>query len=146
MFPQANRREVMWDLARNGGNVAATTERILTGGRLDTPPRNFQPDIPPAPEAPTVRAPDATPPKPAAESLIARYNLVDRVKEESLSPSPEEGASADNSRSPSPATKSAWSQNKAERQRLLQKRRDDMILAARRRMVEKEKTKGSGSA
>lgn len=34
MFPQLNRRDIMWDLQRNGGSVAATTERILGGGGL----------------------------------------------------------------------------------------------------------------
>lgn len=34
MFPQLNRREVEWDLIRNGGSVAATTERVLREGRL----------------------------------------------------------------------------------------------------------------
>jgi CUE domain len=36
MFPQLNRREIMWDLQRNGGNVQATTERLLTGRGLET--------------------------------------------------------------------------------------------------------------
>lgn len=36
MFPQVDRRTVMWDLQRNGGNVAATTERILSGRGLET--------------------------------------------------------------------------------------------------------------
>jgi coupling of ubiquitin conjugation to ER degradation protein 1 len=36
MFPQLNRRDIMWDLQRNGGSVPATTERILTGRGLDT--------------------------------------------------------------------------------------------------------------
>jgi len=35
MFPQVERRTVLWDLQRNGGNIAATTERILAG-RLET--------------------------------------------------------------------------------------------------------------
>jgi hypothetical protein len=36
MFPQLSRRDIAWDLSRNGGNVAATTERALTGRGLDT--------------------------------------------------------------------------------------------------------------
>lgn len=36
MFPQLNRRDIMWDLQRNGGSVAATTERVLTGRGLET--------------------------------------------------------------------------------------------------------------
>ncbi|KAL4964144.1 CUE domain-containing protein [Aspergillus stella-maris] len=35
MFPQLSTREIMWDLQRNGGNVAATTERVLSGRGLD---------------------------------------------------------------------------------------------------------------
>jgi coupling of ubiquitin conjugation to ER degradation protein 1 len=36
MFPQVSRREIMWNLQRDGGNVAATTERILGGRGLET--------------------------------------------------------------------------------------------------------------
>jgi coupling of ubiquitin conjugation to ER degradation protein 1 len=36
MFPQLSTRDIMWDLQRNGGSVAATTERILAGRGLET--------------------------------------------------------------------------------------------------------------
>lgn len=36
MFPQLSRRDIAWDLQRNGGNVAATTERALSGRGLDS--------------------------------------------------------------------------------------------------------------
>lgn len=35
MFPQLSRRDIMWDLQRNGGSVAATTERVLAGRSLE---------------------------------------------------------------------------------------------------------------
>jgi coupling of ubiquitin conjugation to ER degradation protein 1 len=35
MFPQVDRRTALWDLQMNGGNIAATTERILSG-RMET--------------------------------------------------------------------------------------------------------------
>lgn len=35
MFPQLDRRAIAWDLSRNGGNVGATTEKVLVGGGLD---------------------------------------------------------------------------------------------------------------
>ena len=35
MFPQVPRRVIMWDLQRNGGSVAATTERILSGRGME---------------------------------------------------------------------------------------------------------------
>lgn len=31
MFPQLDRRAVLWELQRSSGNIAMTTERILTG-------------------------------------------------------------------------------------------------------------------
>ncbi|EHK95975.1 putative Coupling of ubiquitin conjugation to ER degradation protein 1 [Glarea lozoyensis 74030] len=52
MFPQVPRRSIMWDLQRNGGNVAATTERVLSGRGLETP------------------------------DLITRYNLRDKIGSE----------------------------------------------------------------
>ncbi|PLB33454.1 CUE domain-containing protein [Aspergillus candidus] len=125
MFPQLGIRDIAWDLQRNGGNVAATTERILIGRGLEVPPPSFQPQInlptgTTAPPPPT----SATAPKPNAQDLISRYNLSSKVTGESA-----ETASTE--------SKNAWSQNKDERQRLLQKRRDDMILAARKRMMQK---------
>jgi len=36
MFPQLERRAIAWDLSRNGGNVAATTEKVLSGRALET--------------------------------------------------------------------------------------------------------------
>lgn len=45
MFPQADRRSILWDLQRNGGNIQNTTERILAG-RLETvrrDPYNMRP-------------------------------------------------------------------------------------------------------
>ena len=35
VFPQLDRRDIAWDLSRNGGNVTATTEKVLSTGRLD---------------------------------------------------------------------------------------------------------------
>jgi coupling of ubiquitin conjugation to ER degradation protein 1 len=35
MFPQVDRRTILWDLQRNGGSIQATTERILAG-RMET--------------------------------------------------------------------------------------------------------------
>ena len=42
MFPQVDRRTALWDLQRNGGNVAITTERALAG-RLETVCYSFHP-------------------------------------------------------------------------------------------------------
>ena len=42
MYPQLDRRAIIWDLHRNGGSVQATVERLLGGRSLETasqPPR-----------------------------------------------------------------------------------------------------------
>ncbi|KAK2746688.1 hypothetical protein FQN57_003032 [Myotisia sp. PD_48] len=138
MFPQLSRRDIVWDLQRNGGSAAATTERILTGRGLETPPPSFQPQLPSAPNQRNGVSRSSTAqaaPKVAAEDLISRYNLKSRLNEE---------LSVTGAASPDSTIihqESAWSRDKAERQRLLQKRRDDMILAARRKMLEKDRAK-----
>ncbi|KAH8879695.1 hypothetical protein GQ53DRAFT_630476, partial [Thozetella sp. PMI_491] len=131
MFPQVDRRTILWDLQRNGGNVAMTTERILAG-RMETPPISFQPPPPPAPPA-GASTTTATHPsgsqqaraaeKPAQPDLITRYNLQNKLQEQ-VEAAPEG---------------KAWSSNRDERQSLLQRRRDQMILEARRKMEAKMK-------
>ncbi|KAJ5604654.1 hypothetical protein N7510_009808 [Penicillium lagena] len=134
MFPQLGTRDIMWDLQRNGGSVAATTERILTGRGLDTPPPSFQPQIPTrsagAPAQQRTTSATASALKGDGQDLISRYNLSGKVASTGSGDLPEAAAAA--------SGKSSWSQNKDERQRLLQKRRDEMILAARRKMMQKE--------
>ncbi|KAF4437403.1 hypothetical protein F53441_13037 [Fusarium austroafricanum] len=124
MFPQADRRSILWDLQRNGGNIQSTTERILAG-RLDTPPVTFQPPAPPGQTATSGSAATATrqPEKPAQPDLITRYNLKDKL----------DGAS----REEQDGKGKGWSSNRDERQASLQRRRDEMILAARRKMEAK---------
>ncbi|KAI1379275.1 hypothetical protein F4677DRAFT_408481 [Hypoxylon crocopeplum] len=125
MFPQADRRTILWDLHRNGGNIAATTERILSG-RIETPPVTFQPPPPPISPSPSTTAQTQTfkpPPKPAEPDLITRYRLQDKV--------------STNAEAQAAAKAKAWSSNRDERQATLQRRRDEMILAARRKMEAK---------
>ncbi|OTA63725.1 hypothetical protein K449DRAFT_421808 [Hypoxylon sp. EC38] len=125
MFPQVDRRTILWDLHRNGGNIAATTERILSG-RIETPPVTFQPPPPPTSPSPSganQTQPFKAPPKPAEPDLITRYNLKDKI---SASSEAERAAKA-----------KAWSSNRDERQAALQRRRDEMILAARKKMEAK---------
>ncbi|KAI4870026.1 hypothetical protein F4820DRAFT_404856 [Hypoxylon rubiginosum] len=123
--PHVDRRTILWDLQRHGGNVTATVERILSG-QIETPPITFQP--PPAPASPSPSAttqtqPFKAPPKPAEPDLITRYRLQSKVNADGESEA---------------ATKSkAWSSNRDERQATLQRRRDEMILAARKKMEAK---------
>ncbi|KAI4139011.1 MAG: hypothetical protein L6R39_006501 [Caloplaca ligustica] len=128
MFPQLSRRDIQWDLQRNGGSVQATTERVLSGRALERPPPSFQPIQPPTSSSSTT--PASPPPyKSSHPDLITRYKLEHRISQPEVTRSDgEEKQKAPN-----------WSPNKAERQALLQKRREDMVLAARRKLEEKER-------
>ncbi|KAI9795145.1 MAG: hypothetical protein M1816_000167 [Peltula sp. TS41687] len=140
MFPQYGRREIIWDLMRNGGSVQATTERILGGRRLERPPPSFQP--PPAPQQQQQQQQQSQSaggarnqgvggssrsmqPSSTHPDLIARYNLSTKI---SSGKGDKDGE----------GSRSGWSQNKTERQATLQRRREEMILAARKKMMDKE--------
>ncbi|KAJ5408143.1 hypothetical protein N7509_002026 [Penicillium cosmopolitanum] len=126
MFPQLSTRDIMWDLQRNGGSAAATTERILTGRGLETPPPSFQPQVAiPSTNATVPQATSTATTKADGQDLISRYNLSSKIVSEK------------DAETSTASSASSWSQNKDERQRLLQKRRDEMILAARRKMMQK---------
>jgi coupling of ubiquitin conjugation to ER degradation protein 1 len=72
--------------------------------------------------------------KPQHPDLITRYNLNERLSSSSdPRTADDDEAQPESGRTP----RRAWSANKAERQALLQKRRDEMILAARRKMEAK---------
>jgi len=130
MFPQADRRSILWDLQRNGGNIQNTTERILAG-RLETPPITFQPPPPPGQPASGASSATATrqPEKPAQPDLITRYKLRNKLDTEGSKEEEEEEEDKKKGR--------GWSSNREERQVSLQKRRDEMILEARRKMAAK---------
>lgn len=64
--------------------------------------------------------------------LITRYNLGSRISSPPSTPSESSG--------PSGSTQTAsWSNNKNERQALLKRRREEMILNARRKLEERER-------
>ena len=85
------------------------------------------------PEAPTPVRPATTVAKPAHPDLITRYNLSSKLNQ-SAEPAEEK-----------PKGK-AWSADRNERQSNLQRKREEMLLAARRKMEEKERASASGSA
>jgi len=110
--------------------MAATTERILSGRGLETPPQTFQPPMPAANQSiPSANA-KAVAAKPLQPDLITRYNLASKIA----------SANLESDSGPSMAMaggKQAWSQNKGERQSLMQRRREEMILTARKKMEAK---------
>jgi len=96
-------------------------------------------------------APAAAPQsKPLQPDLITRYNLKAKLADEASLRDASEGAEFEAASDSGGGKKKgqAWSANKVERQTLLQKRREDMILEARRKMEAKlatEKAKGQGT-
>ncbi|KAJ9624992.1 hypothetical protein H2203_004943 [Taxawa tesnikishii (nom. ined.)] len=138
MFPQLDRRSVMWDLQRNGGSLQATTERLLSGRPLDTPPPSFQPPMP-TPTAPTASTTGAQKPNPIHPDLITRYNLSSRVTARGPA---EEGSATMVAEA---EKKQGWSANKNERAEQLKRRREEMVLAARRKMEERDRKSQAGS-
>ncbi|KAI0159717.1 hypothetical protein GGR57DRAFT_520979 [Xylariaceae sp. FL1272] len=139
MFPQIDRRTILWELQRNGGNMTAATERILAG-RVETPPVTFQPPPPPTSPIPSIigtQSATKTPFKPTEPDLITRYKLQNKVSAPEDTPT---GTTEQKTK--------AWSSNRDERQSALQKRRDEMILAARKKMEAKiaaEKAAGNST-
>ncbi|RKF71906.1 Coupling of ubiquitin conjugation to ER degradation protein 1 [Golovinomyces cichoracearum] len=137
MFPQIPRRSIIWDLQRNGGNITATTERILSGRGLEIPPQSFQPSLPATSPPSTSESSTRSRTSRSQPDLITRYNLKSKVAEESKS--------SDESTDLSQKQGQAWSSNKIERQAILKKRREEMILAARRKMEAKIAAESSNS-
>jgi coupling of ubiquitin conjugation to ER degradation protein 1 len=132
MFPQLDRRTIAWDLSRNGGSVAATTERILSSRGLDNPPPSFRPDLPPpataAAQQRNARGQGLS--APSQPDLITRYNLQARVGGKGKEPVPSEEQRRSGS---------SWSSDKSARAESLKKRREEMVLEARRRMEAKDR-------
>jgi coupling of ubiquitin conjugation to ER degradation protein 1 len=124
MFPQLDRRSIAWDLHRNGGNVAGTSERILSGRGLDNPPPSYQPPLP-AQAAPSA----AQSPRAGAgqTDLITRYGLQGRIGDKG-----KEAVQSEEQK------RMAWTSDKAARAEGLKRRREEMVLEARRKMLEKD--------
>ena len=104
------------------------------------PPVTFQPPPPPGssnnnatPGTQTPRPAD----RPAQPDLITRYNLKDKISAPAIDSASSSGAETGGSGSGSGKQGKGWSTNRDERQSLLQKRRDQMILEARRKMEAK---------
>jgi coupling of ubiquitin conjugation to ER degradation protein 1 len=75
--------------------------------------------------------------KPLQPDLITRYNLKAKIAEEATRKEGSESTEEETTPGGKQTQGQAWSSNKVERQALLQKRREEMILAARRKMEAK---------
>ena len=95
------------------------------------PPPSFQPALP-APATPSTAGTNAGQSKSEHIDLITRYNLAGKVGSPPSKPEESIGGSG-----PLQGQK-VWSNNKDERQALFQRRREEMVLNARRKLEEKE--------
>lgn len=134
VLPQLDRRAIAWDLHRNGGNVDATMHKALDGRELETPPPTFQPNLPTqsnvAAEAESSATDRWTKRVPGqGQDLISRYNLQSRVSGKGKEPVLSEEAQR---------KQNGWSADKNVRADALKRRREEMVLAARRKMMEKD--------
>ena len=109
--------------------MAATTERVLSGRGLDNPPPSFQPNLPPAAAIAQGSRGASGQGKVVASQpdLITRYGLQGRISGKGKEPVPSEEQK-----------RNAWSSDKAVRAEALKRRREEMILAARRKMEAKD--------
>lgn len=82
---------------------------------------------------------------PAYQDLITRYGLSSKVAAAAATAADSTGTDLSAGSAEKQKVKGGWSQNKGERQALLKKRREDMILEARRKMEEKDRLAKQGA-
>ncbi|KAI5117125.1 hypothetical protein M0805_007972 [Coniferiporia weirii] len=138
MFPDMPRDNIRYDLLRTG-SVEMTTNKIIERGFLDAPPAGYYRIYPR--ESPAARATGvstgafgarASSSKSAAKhpSLISRFHLEERVVDDTT---PADIAPED------AGGKAAWEATPERREASLKERKAQMILAARKRMLEGQK-------
>jgi len=134
MFPNIPRPNIHYSLLRTG-SVQVTSNLILEKGFLDAPPTayfNLYPQQQQQQPQPIVQPPlssnaSSTSVKKADESLITRFKLESRI-----------GESGDGTVNLEQAAgKATWEYSAEERERSLQERKAQMILAARKRWIER---------
>ncbi|KAK9390684.1 hypothetical protein V1515DRAFT_40391 [Lipomyces mesembrius] len=130
--PTLTVEQIRYDLDRTG-SVELTIDRILAEGGLPFPP-NVQPDTPQTQASASTSA-AAKGPYP---DLIKRYNLEAKLHN-GIEESDESTVKELGSTSAGAVKKAKWSHSKEERQAMLRKQREDMILRARRKLEVEEK-------
>ncbi|KZV76905.1 hypothetical protein PENSPDRAFT_645988 [Peniophora sp. CONT] len=139
MFPDIPRANVHYDLLRTG-STEQTATKILERGFLDAPPPAYftlypSTNAPAQPGRPAARPPiPTTSSAKARETLIQRYKLEDKL--DTTAPVTEDAGG-----------KAVWEDTAEKREASLRARKQQMILAARQRMLEqKQKAEKEKSA
>ncbi|ODQ82283.1 hypothetical protein BABINDRAFT_169674 [Babjeviella inositovora NRRL Y-12698] len=109
LAPQLTEAQIRWDLENNGGSVSLTVDKFMETGSLPFPPDT-------APQAATAsRSGDEV----AGDGAnVAKRSGLEKAKSEELTPST-----------------TGWSDDKQERSKLLQKKREEMVDKARKRLA-----------
>jgi len=134
MFPDIPQDNIRFDLLRTG-NVEVTTNKIIERSYLDAPPAGYY-SVYPRTEQQSQARPVAissavAPPTSKQPSLVSRFHLESRLADDpSTIPAAPEMA----------AGKATWEPTPEQREASLKERKAQMILAARQRMLEKQKT------
>ncbi|RUS19964.1 hypothetical protein BC937DRAFT_86654, partial [Endogone sp. FLAS-F59071] len=122
MFPSIPPAAILADLQKTG-SVEITCDNILRDGGLPLPP------VPASPQASTSSAGSSSSSsatsKPSAPSLVHRYKLQDKVVQDVV---PEEPAKV-------------WEGSADKRHEVLKKRKEFMVLQARKRFLEQQRKK-----
>ncbi|GAA5951348.1 hypothetical protein JCM21900_003844 [Sporobolomyces salmonicolor] len=153
MFPHVSSRAARWELERNGGSVERAVERALREGGLPEPPASYFAPSPtedftaaaraatPTPATPN-RATQAQgngtsgpPPKVPPPSLLKRMGLQAKVGE-----GDDKGKGMGKEEA-----EEGWASSKEEREERLKRRKEKLVLAARRKLLEKERFKEAQS-
>jgi len=142
MFPDIPRDNIRYDLLRTG-NTELTTNKILEKGFLEAPPAPYYRLYPRTPQEPTpprqnfiIAAGSGSKPEPPKSNLINRFHLERRVS----SPEPEDFIAL-NAVGSGGSTKGVWEDTPGKREQNLKERKERMILAARKRLLDQEKGK-----
>lgn len=155
LFPHIPDASIRYDLQRSG-SIEATCERILNEGGLPSPAAGFfgtaEPSTPS--NAATARAQTAnrTPNGAASSSavstpskspnLISRFGLQSRIAgADDLPSTPSSSVSAKSQGSPS-----SWATTPEERAKILKDRKEQMILEARRKLLERQQAAKDAAA
>jgi len=142
MFPDMPVDNIRYDLLRTG-STEITSNKILEKGYLEPPPQSYYRLYPraetpqTAPTTTTTSAAKSTAIK-TAPSLISRFNLQDRlVQTEEIDSLPETLGTGG-------STKGVWEASPDKREQSLKERKAQMILAARKRLLDQERVEAKG--
>jgi len=142
-FPQEPRENIHYDLLKTG-NVQITSNKLLEKGFLPPPPAAYytlyprstpQQQPPSTTQRPTLQTASSVKSSTGPTSLISRYGLENRLDQ------PVDISISDLGKGKNVEGKSTWLDTAEKREASLRERKAQMVLAARQRLLEKQKQK-----